>query len=215
MTTNDPRQYRQTAQVILSFLMIIAPVAIAKPFDWRALLSAALGGLLAVLTNPRLVTGLQSAMPDAGSAAPMPPARPTQSGKVLMLLMFPLLLGSLAAGVVVSQPACHNVTPDKFLNATVDCAEVNPQKSAALASVETCLMGVLAQNYVACLSGLVTDIHFAVDEIACLVAWVAQQENAKVAKGTYTADDLEARRRAVEWLKQENISIRNSYPAGN
>ena len=30
-------------------------------------------------------------------------------------------------------PACHNVTPDQFYNATVNCAKVNPQTSAALA----------------------------------------------------------------------------------
>lgn len=212
MTQNDPRQYRQTAQVLLSFLMIIVPVAVAKPFDWRALLSAALGGILAVLTNPRLVTGLQAAMPDAGSSAAPPPGRPTQSGKVLPLLMLPLLLGSLASGIVISQPACHSVTPDKFLNATVDCAKVNPQKSAALASVESCLLGVVAQNPSVCLSGLVTDAHFMIDEVACVVAYISQQTNAKVASKSADTPDLVMRQEANRWLTQERIQIVNSYP---
>jgi predicted naringenin-chalcone synthase len=110
--------------------------------------------------------------------------------------------------------SCHNVKPDAFLNAVVDCAKINPQSSAALAQVETCLMSLLSKNYAACLSGLVTDAHFAVDEIACVVAWEAQQTNVAVAQGKATDADLQARRAAVDWLKQENISIRNSYSPG-
>jgi len=78
-------------------------------------------------------------------------------------------LVTLAAGLVLA-PACHNVPADKFLNAVVDCAKVNPQASAALAQVETCLVSAVSGNPAACLSGLITDAHFTVDEVACVVA---------------------------------------------
>jgi hypothetical protein len=122
-------------------------------------------------------------------------------------------LASLATiiAIVSLTPACHNVTPDQFYDATVDCAKNNPQSSAALAAVETCLLGVVSQNYSACLSGLVTEGKWSIDEIACLVAWYAEQQNAKVAASTATLEELAARNRANEWLKAEHISIRNSY----
>ena len=65
----DPRKIRQTMQTILALAMIVSPVALAIPFDWRALVVATLGGIMAILTNPRLVAGLGSAMPAAGSSA--------------------------------------------------------------------------------------------------------------------------------------------------
>jgi hypothetical protein len=64
----DPRMIRQTIQGILALGLIVAPTALAVPFDWRALVVALLGGGLAVLTNPRLVAGLAPVMPRAGSA---------------------------------------------------------------------------------------------------------------------------------------------------
>jgi hypothetical protein len=113
--------------------------------------------------------------------------------------------------VALSLSACHNITPDQFLNATVDCAKQNPQASAALAQAETCLMAVVASNPSACLAGLVTDIHFTVDEVACVVAYIAQQNQAKVSSGKYTDADLKERQAANDWLAKEHISIRNSY----
>jgi hypothetical protein len=110
--------------------------------------------------------------------------------------------------------SCHNVTPDQFLGAVVDCAKVNPQASAALAQVETCLFSALAQNYAPCLAGLVTDLHFGVDEVACVVAWYSQQQNAKVGTSTATTQELVARNRANDWLAAERISIRNTYTSG-
>ena len=68
----DPRKIRQTAQTLLALAMIVAPVALAVPFDWRALVVATLGGIMAILTNPRLVAGLGSQMPEAGSSAVLP-----------------------------------------------------------------------------------------------------------------------------------------------
>ena len=119
-----------------------------------------------------------------------------------------------AAGTLIlclTLGGCHNVTPDQFLNATVDCAKTNPQASAALASVETCLIGAVSQNPAVCLTGLVTEVHFTVDEIACVVAYVAQQNQDKVATGKYTDDDLRARQAANDFLAKEHISIRNTY----
>jgi predicted naringenin-chalcone synthase len=132
-----------------------------------------------------------------------------RTNKLAALAAVSLLLGFLAAGVQVT--ACHNTTPDQFLNATVDCARVDPQAGAALAAVETCLMSVVASNPAACLAGLVTEIHFTVDTVACVVAYIAQQNQAKVAAGTYTIEDLRARQAANDWLAAEHIQIRNSY----
>jgi hypothetical protein len=72
-TMQDPRKIRQTLQTLLALAMIVSPVALAVPFDWRALVVATLGGIMAILTNPRLVTGLAGVMPDAGSSAVKPP----------------------------------------------------------------------------------------------------------------------------------------------
>lgn len=127
--------------------------------------------------------------------------------RILSIFVF-----ALAASVAC--PSCHNVTPDQFLNATVDCAKVNPEGSAALAAASSCLMSVVASNPAACLAGLVTDIHFTVDEVACVVAWISQQNQSKVALGTATNDELRARQAANDWLVKERISIRNSYTPG-
>lgn len=141
-------------------------------------------------------------------------ARPTQGGHAQPQIIFALLFASLGigTGMVLVTSSCHNVAPDEFFAATVDCAKVNPNASAALAQVQTCLIGVLAQNYAACLAGLVTEAHFTIDEVTCMVAWFAQQQNEKVGASTATLEDLAARKRALDWLAQEHISIRNSYP---
>ena len=116
---------------------------------------------------------------------------------------------------MATQTACHNVTPDQFMGAVVDCAKVNPQASAALAQVETCLLATVSGNPAACLSGLVTEIHFSIDEVACVVAYIAQANQDKVAGNKYSQADLDAREAANTWLLQERISIRNSYVPGN
>jgi hypothetical protein len=118
------------------------------------------------------------------------------------------------SGFLAPLPSCHNVPADKFLNAVVDCAKVNPQGSAALAQVETCLMSAVAGNPAACLTGLITAAHFTVDEVACVVAYVAQQQQSAVASGKYTEATLAERQAAVDWLQRENIAIRNSYTPG-
>jgi hypothetical protein len=124
--------------------------------------------------------------------------------KRLQLLPILALMAALAS-------CAGTAKPDSFAGAVVDCAKVNPQASAALAAVETCLVGAMAQNYAVCLTGLVTGGHFMIDEVACVVAWYAQQQNGKVAASTATLDDLEARNRANAWLANEAIMVRNSY----
>jgi hypothetical protein len=124
--------------------------------------------------------------------------------KRALLLPALLLVTSLSC---VTSPT----KPDSIYGAVVDCAKVNPQASAALAAVETCLVGAMAQNYAVCLTGLVTSGHFVIDEVACVVAWYAQQQNGKVAASTATLADLEARSRANAWLANEAIMIRNTY----
>jgi hypothetical protein len=58
----------------------------------------------------------------------------------------------------------------------------------------------------------VTAGKFSIDEVACVVAWLAQQTQAKVASSTATLEELAARQRANDWLAHEEIAIRNSYP---
>lgn len=122
-----------------------------------------------------------------------------------------LALLAFALALLALSPACHNVKPDAFAGAVVDCAKVQPSASAALAGVETCLVGVATQNYAACLSGLISEGKFSIDEIACVVAWYAEQTNNKVGASTASHEELAARDRANAWLAQEQISIRNSY----
>src|SRR6266542_61635 len=126
-----------------------------------------------------------------------------------------LVLGlSIGGASFVALPACHNIPADRFYNAVVDCASYNPQKSAALAQFETCVASLLAQNPAACLAGVVTDVHFLVDEVACMAAFVAQETNGKVSTGTANDTDLQARRAAIDFLVKEKIAVRNSYSPG-
>jgi len=109
----DPRKIRQTFQTILALAMIVAPVALAQPFDWRALVVATLGGIMAVVTNPRLVAGLANAMPISGSAI-LPPEVEKPSGlktsggpsacAVVLILGALLLSGSASAQDVPAKP---------------------------------------------------------------------------------------------------------------
>jgi hypothetical protein len=69
----------------------------------------------------------------------------------------------------------------------------------------------MAQNYAACLTGLVTGGHFVIDEVACVVAWYAQQQQDKVAAASASLEEFSARDRANAWLAQEHIGIRNTY----
>jgi hypothetical protein len=68
----DPRIIRQTMQAIAAYLVAAAPIALATPFDWRALVGALIAVTVALLTNPRLVFGVEGAMPAAGSSAVLP-----------------------------------------------------------------------------------------------------------------------------------------------
>lgn len=118
-----------------------------------------------------------------------------------------LAMGSL----LLISTSCHNTKPDEFFKATVDCAKVNPEGSAALAGVTTCLVSVATGNPAGCLVQLVTVSRFTVTEVACVVAWVAERENQKVAISAAGPSSLEVRNRAINWLVQEQISIRNTY----
>lgn len=186
-------------------------------------IAAILSALVARATDMTSVLGIiQKWLPGGQTTAAV------ISGVLLLLTKAPVLLATVTgwikalknagASVVILAgslllASCHNVTPDQFLNAAVDCAKTNPEGDAALAQVETCLIGAIASNPAACLAGLVTEGHFAVDEVACIVAYVAQQQTTKLARSGASAQDLAVRNLAVSWLVQEHISIINSYPA--
>jgi hypothetical protein len=209
----DTRVIRQGLQALIGLAALCVVEITANPFDWRKLVAALIAGCGLLLTNPRLVPIVKEGMPEAGSSAAPPPVRDASKGhatpSVLMLISFSLL--AVATGVSFTS-SCHNVTPDQFFNATVDCAKVNPEASAALGQAETCLVSAVSGNLGACLNGLITAAHFTVDEVACVVAYIAQQAQTKVALGKYTADDLKERQAATNWLVAEKIQIHNSYP---
>jgi hypothetical protein len=70
---NDPRKIRQTIQAYAAILLAAAaPSLLATPFDWRVLVSSLIATITALLTNPRLVVGVSSRMPEAGSSAVLP-----------------------------------------------------------------------------------------------------------------------------------------------
>lgn len=165
------------------------------------------GGALLGAILPSLPKWLQTLMDKATG-------RDVQRGhatpKVFMLLTFVGLAG-FAGSLLTPNLACHNVKPDVFFEAVVDCAKVNPQKSPAASSVVTCLVGALAGNPAACLSQLVTVMHFTVDEVACVVADIAQRENSKVGTAEATRETMQIRDTAVAWMVSNRISIINTY----
>lgn len=125
--------------------------------------------------------------------------------------MFKLFAPLALLFILAADSGCHNVKPDQFFEAVVDCAGVNPETSAVTASVVTCLVGATTGNPSACLTGLVTSAHWSIDEVACIVADIAQRENKKVQlDGDPKA--IQVRNVAVDWLASERIAIRNSYP---
>ena len=155
-------------------------------------LAGALVGL--VLPNvPKALLGM--------SGTPKAPSSTTPLTIVVFLVL---------AGLSMSTMSCAHVKPGPFFEATVDCAKVNPEASSATSGVITCLTASVAGNPGACLSQLVTVAHFTVDEVACIVADIAQRENNKV-KLEGDPKALEVRNTAVGWLRDQNISIRNSY----
>jgi hypothetical protein len=103
----DPRKYRQTGQAIAAYLVGGSAALLAKPFDWRALVAAMIAVTVALLTNPRLVGGLDNAMPAAGSSAVKPVIRDSSTGHatptILLLLAFVTL--AICAGLSVAYAA--------------------------------------------------------------------------------------------------------------
>jgi hypothetical protein len=212
---------KSTLGALLAFLVAYGPEVVtwvggmASAPQWLRDVAKGLGIVIGLLTSKEGVLLLNKMVPAPTPNAGALPVR-TGVGQGGFATIQAMVVGfCIAAATTLTLclvlSGCHNVTPDQFLNATVDCTKTNPEASAELGAVTTCLMGAVAQNPAVCLTGLITDGHFAVDEIACLVAYVAQQNQAKVATGRYTDDDLRARQAANDFLAKEHISIRNSY----
>lgn len=79
----DPRKVRQTIQAGISIALIAIPWVVSAIDGYPKLkaLSSALGVVLALLTNPRLVAVLDVAMPAAGSSAAKPGGAPGLTAK--------------------------------------------------------------------------------------------------------------------------------------
>ena len=93
----DTRKIRQGLQALIGLAVLCEAALLAQPFDWRVLVKGLLAGLLLLTTNPRLVPGLASAMPDSGSSAVNPANIPTKAGLLSLLLLVGVLLSSGAA----------------------------------------------------------------------------------------------------------------------
>jgi len=105
-------------QAAAALLVGAAPAIVASPFDWRALVAAEIAVLVALLTNPRLVSGLSSAMPAAGSSAVLPVttliANPTNTAAVIP--QAPMQTGDAAGKVMPRQddtPITVPITPPR------------------------------------------------------------------------------------------------------
>jgi hypothetical protein len=181
----------------------------------------ALGGALVGLALPSLPAFLQAAKD----------TRDFQKGHATPTLLMTVSFVSLAmlAGAVLV-PSCHSVKPDQLWQATVDCAKVNPESSKALGAVEDCVAGVVMSNASACVKGLIVGmkyedpvveakvkIRWAVEEVACVSAWIAQKNNMAVQLAPMDTDmgslraKMKARDEAARFLVENQIRIRNSY----
>lgn len=160
------------------------------------------------------------------------PKRNGQTGHATPVLMYMLLFASFAAfvGAGLTSSGCHNTKPDQLWQATVDCAKVNPESSAALGAVGDCLAGVVMSNPSACVTGLIVGMKYedpvveskvklrwTVEEVACVTARIAQLNNDAVQLAPMSADPgplqkmIKLRENASRWLAEHQISIRNSY----
>jgi hypothetical protein len=212
---------RSTLGAIVAFIIAFGPDIVTwiggleTAPQWLRGVSKGLGVLIGILTSKDGVLLLNKlvATPPATSSGISTKTGVGQGGFATIPAMVAGFFFAAAGTLILclTLGGCHNVTPDQFFGATVDCAKQNPEASAALAQAETCLVAVVSQNPSACLAGLVTDVHFTVDEVACVVAYIAQLNQAKVATGKYTDDDLRARQAANDFLAKEHISIRNTY----
>ena len=159
-----------------------------------------LGGALVGLTLPQVPSLFKTTQ-----------SRDSQAGHGTPTLLFLLAFVGLSTFTGVALTSCKQVKPDQFFEAVVDCAKVNPEASAAAAAVLTCITSAASGNPAACLAGLVTEAHFTVDEIACVVAWIAERENQKVGTPAAGPDTQRTRDIAVDWLVRERIAVRNTY----
>lgn len=158
------------------------------------------------------------------------PKRSSQGGHATPTVFMLTAFAGLAffAGIVLA--GCHHTKPDQLWQATVDCAKVNPESSAALGAVGDCLAGVVMSNPSACVTGLIVGMKYedpvveskvklrwTVEEVACVTARIAQLNNDAVQLAPMNADpgslrqSIKLRENASRWLAENQISIRNSY----
>ena len=112
----------------------------------------------------------------------------------------------LAIGTVAAN--CAHMTPTEFKDALVTCTQENTNNAQALAAVGNCLTGALAGNYAACLSGLVTELKWTIDEVACMVRKLATESAQRINAGQATDADRTVLDNANQWLKDNQIRFR-------
>jgi hypothetical protein len=139
--------------------------------------------------------------------------KPNDAGHGSLAIFFLTMFTSVVMlfGVLLTSPGCHQVKPDQFFEAVIDCAKINPERSSASAAVITCVIGAAAGNAVACIAGLPTTAHWTIDESACVIADIARQENVKVGTAAGSPESLALRNEAVRFLSDHRIRVENSY----
>ena len=120
------------------------------------------------------------------------------------VLLAPILLLVLTVSCITAP-----TKPDSFFQTIVTCTKDNSQSPQAGAAVLQCLTGAISGNYTACLAGLVTEGHWAVDEIACLVRSYATTSAVRLNSGTPDASDRVVLDNANAWLRAEQIQFRS------
>ena len=120
------------------------------------------------------------------------------------VLFAPILLLVLSISCITTP-----TKPDGFFQAVVTCTKDNSQSPQAGAAVLQCHTGAISGNYTVCLSGLVTEGHWAVDEIACLVRAYATSSAVRLNSGTPDASDQVVLDNANAWLRAEQIQFRS------
>jgi hypothetical protein len=216
-------------QVFTIILLLAAAVGAYLGANACATGSGSQQGLL-VLAGALMSATLPSVPALLAPKSSVPNPRNSQVGhaspSIFMLLAFVGYVAFVGA-VMTPHLGCHNVKPDALWGATVDCAKVNPANDAARSAIMSCVAGLVMANTSACITGLVVGmkyddpaieakvkIRWAIDEVACVTAWVAEQENAKVGTPLEELRTQPIRNAANKFLTDRHISIRNTYPGG-
>ena len=115
---------------------------------------------------------------------------------------------AVAVGLAIGISIGCAHTYGQFRDAVVTCTQENSNNAAATAAVLNCLTNAVAGNYAACLAGLVTEAHWTVDEVACVVRRLSNETAQRLNAGTASGNDQAVLDRANAWIRDNNVRFR-------